>query len=366
MGQELKSVGIIARGLTKGGVTRVIVNIFRELERQDQVRVHVFTDREDFKEKFKQLDVVYVKKSNKLFWDYFRCLSVLKKYEMDAIVYPKNIIPFTHAFLRARKVNIIHDLAYFDKDLKEYKLFDTFYMRLLMGVSCRISDRVLAVSENTSKDVEKILGIRPDKIAVIPWAVEMAFQKILDENVLMAVRGKYDITEPFLFYCGSLSPRKNILRVLKAFEAIKATIPHMFYISCGQSWKDAEVRKFIDSRLSDRVKLLPFLSNEELVVMYSMADLYLYPSLYEGFGLPILEAQACGCPVLTSNVTSCPEVAGRGAHIVDPYSVEQISRGMVKIVTDRGYREELVSAGHENVKKYSWAKTARTLLRNIA
>jgi glycosyltransferase involved in cell wall biosynthesis len=101
---------------------------------------------------------------------------------------------------------------------------------------------------------------------------------------------------------------------------------------------------------------------DDLPKIYNLADLLLFPSLYEGFGLPILEAQACGCPVLTSSVTSCPEVAGNGAHIVDPYSIDEIREGTLKILKDNIYKEQLIQKGLENVKKFSWEKTANKIL----
>jgi glycosyltransferase involved in cell wall biosynthesis len=104
---------------------------------------------------------------------------------------------------------------------------------------------------------------------------------------------------------------------------------------------------------------------DDLPKIYNLADLLLFPSLYEGFGLPILEAQACGCPVLTSNVTSCPEVAGDGAHIVDPYSVDEIRDGILKIIKDNNYKEQLIKKGFENIKRFSWEKSARKILELI-
>ena len=104
------------------------------------------------------------------------------------------------------------------------------------------------------------------------------------------------------------------------------------------------------------------MSEEELVGMYSLADLFVFPSLYEGFGLPILEAQACGCSVLTSNVTSCPEIAGEGAYMIDPYSERKIKKGILKILSNKKYRKELVEKGFINAKKYSWKKTTKEIL----
>jgi glycosyltransferase involved in cell wall biosynthesis len=110
---------------------------------------------------------------------------------------------------------------------------------------------------------------------------------------------------------------------------------------------------------------LGYVPEEDLIALYSAADLFIYLSLYEGFGLPILEAQACGCPVLTSDITSCPEVAGDGAHLVDPYSVEEIKDGIEQILMNDEYRQALIKKGNKNVKKFSWAATAHKIIKAI-
>ena len=127
-----------------------------------------------------------------------------------------------------------------------------------------------------------------------------------------------------------------MLNLIQAFIRIKDSIPHCIYFTGGDSWLDTEVHDMItNNNLSERIIKLGFISEEDLVMMYNLADCYLYPSLYEGFGLPILEAQACGCPVITSSVSSCPEVAGTGAVYVDPHDVNDMARAMMNVVKDR-------------------------------
>ena len=150
-----------------------------------------------------------------------------------------------------------------------------------------------------------------------------------------------------------------MLRVLMAFEEIKERIPHLVYLAGGVSWHDGKVRRFIQRRLSDRVRHLGHLDDDDLIVMYSGADLFLYPSLYEGFGFPILEAQACGCPLLTSTAKSCPEVAGKAAVSVDPVSSDAIKDGIMRIVSDPPYRRRVIQAGYENTTRFQWSRVAR-------
>lgn len=363
MGTQVKKVGFVARGLTKGGVTRYILNVLRELEQVPDVEVWLFTDRDDFVERFPRFKVVHMPKSFLLWWDWVTLLRQLRRFELDVIFYPKNIIPITHACLKAKKINIIHDLGYFDKQLKTYEFFDTLYMKMFLGLSCRLAHRVVAISEATKKEIVEILKVDPAHVSVVLEAVEDEFTRLEADETWQHLVGEYGLKQPYLYYCGNLTSRKNILRVLQAFDQIKGDIPHDFYISTGDMADYPEIDRFIAENLMGRVKILPFLTGKPLVMMYSMAALYVYPGLYEGFGLPILEAQACGCPLLTSNVRSCPEVAGEGAHIVDPYSVEAIREGILHILGDEAYRQELVRRGYENTKRFHWSKTAKELLR---
>lgn len=360
-------IGIIARGLTKGGVTRYIENIIRVFNDNYflEYKFFVFTDNIEYKEKYKNISIVYINKSNRIFWDYFKVLLKIIKSKPDVVIYPKNIIPFTHKLFSFKKVNIIHDLAFFDKSLNEYKILDTLYMRIFMRYSCKIADKIIAVSESTKNDIVNILKVNEDKINVIYEGVEEKFKKEENFNIIDKRLRKLNIEKPFIFYCGSLSPRKNILRVLKVFKHIRTFIPHNFYISGGQSWKDQEVIKYIKEILPERVFLLGYLSEEDLVMMYSAADLFVYPSLYEGFGLPIIEAQACGCPILTSNITSCPEIAGEGAVIINPYSEEEIKKGILSVLNNEEYRTSLVEKSLKNSKRFSWKITASKLLDEL-
>lgn len=271
----------------------------------------------------------------------------------------------THILFKFKKVNIITDLAYFSKEFNEYKFFDTLYMKLFMKLSCKLADKVLAISQNTKNDLINILNIRESKIEVMYLGVESRFQKNLDEKSLQVTIDEFNIQKPFLFYCGSLSPRKNILRVMQAFNSIKDEIPHNFYITSGQSWSDKEVLDYISENLQGRVFLLGKIKENDIINMYSLADIFIFVSLYEGFGLPILEAQSCECPVITSNKTSCPEIAGDSAKIINPYSVEDIAKAILDLLKNKEERDNLIKKGLENTKKFSWQYSAEILLKNV-
>jgi glycosyltransferase involved in cell wall biosynthesis len=364
MTKNRKKIGIIARGLTKGGVTRVINNLLREFDSNKDHIFYLFTDEKDYLNKFKNIKVVHIKKTNKIFWDYFKIFPYFKKNKIDCMIYPKNIIPLTHLFFRFKKYNIVHDLGHFEKNLNAYKFWDNLYMKSLMGLSCKISDKILAVSEFTKNEIIKKLKIKNKKIIVISEAVEDNFKVIKDQKKLEKIKKKYKLKQPFIFYCGSISPRKNVLRMLKSFNKIKDEIPHNFYLTGRAEWGGVEFADYIEkNNLQKRVRKIGFVDEEDLPVLYNLADIFLFPSLYEGFGLPILEAQVCGCPVITSNISSMPEVAKNdNAILVDPYNEKEISQAILKIVKNRDFKEKIIKKGQENVANFSWEKTADRIL----
>lgn len=359
-------IGIIARGLTKGGVARYIRNILREFDRNNfEHEFFLFTDEPLQEKEYKNIHVIYIKKANKLIWDYIKVLSSLKRQRLDVVLYPKNIIPITHHwFLNSKKVNVIHDLAYFDTNLNEYKFFDTIYMRTFMGLSCRIADRIIAVSQNTKNDIIKILNIPKEKIIVVYEGVEDKFKRQSNQGLIEKTLKKFKIKRPFMFYCGSLSPRKNILRTLQAFNEIKDKLPHNIYLAGGQSWHDKDVLNYIKGNLINRVFQIGYITDDELINLYSSADLFLFPSLYEGFGLPILEAQACGCSVLTSSTTSCGEIAvgSESVFLVDPVDKEAIKNVLSRQNSGDIKHKKTFT---EDRRKYIWSDVVKSIIKVV-
>lgn len=354
-------VGFIARAIRQGGAGRVITSLLDELQfaHRQGINLVVFTDEPSFVAKYNSFQVVVIPKVPNLLWDYILLPLYLLRFRLDTLIYTKYIIPFTHWLFTFRKIVIVYDLAYF-RDSSAYKFFDTLYFKLTMKMSFSYADKIIAISKHTKKDIMDLFNVKDKKVSVMYLAADGEFKEKALESYKKTLL-KYSIREPYILYCGSLSPRKNLLRVLDAFDRIKNDIPHHFYLVSGKSWHDKAVRSRID-RLSSRVTLLGYLDSLELVDLYNGADAYVYVSLYEGFGLPILEAQACGCPVITANTTSCPEAAGDGAYLVDPTSVEDIAQAIKNVLLSSDFQEELVEKGKENVRLFSWSKSADVLL----
>lgn len=363
----MNDICIIVRGLTLGGVRRFLESMLIEIDNLNfsQYKFHLVHNEIDFQNKFKNIKCYYIGTKNKFIFDYFFSFYFLSRKRFDILIYPKNVIPLNHFLLKGKKFNVIHDLGYFESTIKAYPILDTLFMRIFMGLSCKKSKSVFAVSNYTKQDIIDRLNIDGDKITVIHEGVASNFQVVKNEKRLENTREKYSLEDKFLFYSGSINPRKNLLRVLKAFKEIKNRIPHSLVITGIKKWKGKEFEEYINSNLQGRVMKLGYVDEDDLVDLYNLADLCIYPSLYEGFGLPILEAQKCGCPVLTSNATSCLEVAGDGAEIVDPYSINNIADGILKIAHNENYREELIQKGFKNVQRYSFEKTVNLILAKV-
>jgi glycosyltransferase involved in cell wall biosynthesis len=353
-------IGIGLRSLTPGGVTRFILHLAQELSAaKDECAVYAFLDDLCIGEKLAHCHTVYLGRQSRLVWDYLLFPFVARRYALDYVIYPSNVIPLSHYLvLKTKRINVVHDLAYFNTALNEYKFFDSLYMRALMGISCRRADRTVADSQSTKEDLVSILRIPDAKISVAHLGISSAFRQKMDSRRVEEVLQRLGIQRPYLFYCGTLTPRKNVLRMLQAIKVLEHQIPHRLYLSSGHSWRDKEVREYWSHELPQRVVHLGYLDEEELRSVYAHADLFLYPSLYEGFGLPILEAQASGCPVLTSKLTSCPEVAGAGAHYVEAHSVQSISEGILKILQNNAYKQHLINEGYKNIERFSWKNCA--------
>ncbi|MGL4369684.1 MAG: glycosyltransferase family 4 protein [Spirochaetota bacterium] len=360
-------IAINARVLNerRGGPARYTHNIIRELAAIDRKNRYILLMQEpyDFGAVLPgNFTITTINVGSKLLFDYLVLPVYSWFHKIDIFLFPKNTFS---PLIRAKKIPVYHDIIYFeDTGFREYSLFDNLHHHVMISIGKHFSAADLTVSDFTASRMKRLLGIRPGKIVIIKEGVESRFAPGRSDALAEQMKKKFSISRPFLFYSGSLSPRKNMINVLKAFLLIKDRIPHNIYFTGGDSWRDNDLYRFIrEHQLEDRVIKLGYISDDDLVAMYSLADCYLYPSLYEGFGLPILEAQACGCPVITSGISSCPEVAGESAALVDPSEPEQIAYAIERIVTDRSYRDILIEKGFINCKKYSWRTTAEGVLK---
>jgi len=355
-------IGISARGLNSyfSGPREYIdgfVDAFSRMAAPHQVYLYYNTDK--FAGRYPHVSERVLPDANYLVWDHIKFPKALVHDGIDLAIFPKGAIAI---FSPCRAMPIILDMGYFYPELNAYKWLDTIYQRILLRYSAKRAWGVLAISQHTANDVVRLIGVPPSKVHNIYGGFHEYFAPVTDQQVLEAIRQKYNIQSPFMFYPTSISPRKNIDRVLDAFEQIQMEIPHHLYFTGKISWKSPAAEKRLEGPLSARVHRLGSVAPEDMPALYSLADFTIYPSLFEGLGIPLLEAFRCGSPVLTSDQSCLPEVAGGAALIVDGYNTTSIASGIKRLALDADLRLELRKKGFERVKLFSWEQTARSAL----
>lgn len=260
-----------------------------------------------------------------------------------------------------KKVLTIHDLIPFFIDEQK-----SFQNRHLWGPMLKIIHKkntcIIAVSDSTRKDCEKYLRIPREKINVIPLAADPVFRPHEDiDEVKSRVATRFGIESPFLFYTGSMMPRKNILRLIEAFRILKRkSYPYTLVIGGPDTTCPKEIREIItNENMQSDVLFTGYVTKEDLVDMYNAAEIFVYPSLYEGFGIPPLEAMACGTPVVVSNTSSLPEVVGDAGTLIDPTDSKKLANAIEELILDEGYRVELSRKGLARSKMFSWRRTGK-------
>lgn len=262
-----------------------------------------------------------------------------------------------------RTLLTVHDLSYVHvPEAASSRL--RAYLNRVVPRSARRADHILADSQATKDDLTALYGIPPEKTTVLLSGVDPRFSPVRDEPRRAEVRAKYGLDSwPFLFTVGTVQPRKNYTRLFEALTLLRGSFPELrLVIAGGKGWLEGPIYQAVDRlNLRDRVHFIGFADDEDLPVLYSMAAAVPYVSLYEGFGLPILEAMACGAPVVSSNISSMPEVAGDAALLVAPADVTAIAAALQKVLTDSALRETLIAKGFRQAARFTWMRAARQL-----
>jgi glycosyltransferase involved in cell wall biosynthesis len=234
----------------------------------------------------------------------------------------------------------------------------------------RQADVVIAPSEATKADIVRHLQINPQRIAVIPWGCDERFQPGGDRERFAAVQERYRLPARYLLFVGTLEPRKNLTTLLRAYAMLRAEgySEDLKLVVAGRTgWLYADIFNMVKTlALDEEVIFTGFVDDEDLPDLYRGAHLFVFPSLYEGFGLPILEAMASGVPVITSNTASMPEVAGDAAMLVDPHAAKAIAEGIARVLTEDRLRETLTQKGLARARGFTWDTTARKTLELYA
>lgn len=283
-----------------------------------------------------------------------------RRYKLDVVHDPTGVTPFALGGGGAKTVVTVHDVIPYSYPNVSTRLDTLIYHRWLPRILPRV-DGVITVSESSRQDIMRYLNISPDNIYTTVEGVNSAFKPASSDEIAR-IRNKYHISEPYILYIGSVEERKNLSRVLEAYARLGETT-HKLVVVGAKKWKYQQINETLATLdLGDRVVFTGYVAEADLPILCSGADVFVFPSLYEGFGLPVLEAMASGTPVVTSNVSSLPEVAGDAAITVDPYDVDMITDAMHGLLTTPERQHEFAEKGLLRAAAFTWERAAQQIL----
>jgi glycosyltransferase involved in cell wall biosynthesis len=287
---------------------------------------------------------------------------VLRRERPDVYHAPHYVLP---PAVQCRSVVTIHDCIHlmFPQYLPNRAAYA--YARTAMWAAARRSDRILTVSEASKRDILQLFNVKPEKIVVVYNAIDEHFSAAPSEDHVRRIRERYQLDHKFVLYVGNIKPHKNLVRLIEAFSQLRRSHDDLKLLIIGDeiSKLPALRRAVHRHKLHKHVRFLGYLKDDTLTVLYRLASVFVFPSLYEGFGLPPLEAMASGTPVVTSNVSSLPEVTGDAAVLVDPYDVDSIANGMRRVLDDPQFAEELRLKGIKRAREFSWERSVEKTQR---
>ena len=281
----------------------------------------------------------------------------------DVLFIPAHTVPIIHP---KNTIVVIHGLEY-EFYPEAYSRWERFYMRRVIKNSCRWAKTIIAVSKNTKRDLMKLYKVPEEKIKVVYEGYDYNFQggkKLKLKNLKFNSNFKFQISNlPYLLFIGRLEKRKNVIGIIKAFEILKEkyNIPHKLILAGGKGYGyESSKSKVQSSKHKKDIVLTGFVSEEKKWELLKNADVFLFPTFYEGFGLPILEAQSTGTPVVAGDNSSIPEIAG-SALLVNPHNPKEIAEAAYKLISDKDLRNDIIEKGYENAKRFSWEKCAGSI-----
>lgn len=295
-------------------------------------------------------------------WTHLRLGRELRRQPPDVFFTPAHVIPIGY---RGPAVATIHDLGY-EQFPEAHPRRQLAYLRWSTRHNARVTRRVIADSMATRDDLVRFYGTDGTKIDVIYPGADPDLRRVEDETRIAEVLSRYGIRSPYLLYLGTLQPRKNLTRLIEAFTASNLYREGYSLVLAGkQGWLAAPLLDEAGSlppSVREHVLLPGYIDEADKGLLLSGATALVFPSLHEGFGFPVLEAQACDTPVICANTSSLPEVAGKGAVLIDPLDVDDIAGAMRRVASDTNLRQSLVSAGNANLGRFSWPEAAARVL----
>lgn len=355
-------IAIDARKINDFGIGTYLRNLIKYLPSVDKESEYILLCNEHDQEQIRRLASSFaLVRENAAQYSLREHLSIpakLRRLRVDLFHTPHYVLPW---FTPCRAVVTVHDVIHL--------LFPQYlpsplagrYARFMIRRAVERAELVLTVSNASKRDLLTFFDLDPDKILVIPNGIDLSMSESLPVEALTRVKERFQISGRFLLFAGNIKPHKNLERLIAAFSQLKASpdFADLTLIVIGDEIsKYPELRRAVERhRLRGSVRFFGFVPEPTLVALYQMADVFVFPSLYEGFGLPPLEAMANGTPVVTSNISSLPEVVGEAALTVDPYNIDDIAHAIRRLLTDRQLRARLITDGYERARGFSWERS---------
>jgi glycosyltransferase involved in cell wall biosynthesis len=299
---------------------------------------------------------VYLRAKGKWMWDQWAVPRYAHRKGLDLIFHTKFAIPF---LARCKTAMVLHGTERFVHP-EFHQAADLWFFKTVYPQYLKRASLIIAVSKRAKEDIISYMGIDPEKVRVAYLATDPIFRLISDPKQLEPVRAKYNLPPHFILFAGHIYPGKNFSRLLEAFSQVRKDMDIHLVVAGEMRWKYQNDMKALETLgLQEFVHFAGYVPQNELVGFYNLAAATVFPSHYESFGLPNIEANACGCPLVTSRTGGIPEAAGNAAIYVDPLDVADIANAIVQVLTDDDFRQSLIAKGYENAARFSWEKTAR-------
>lgn len=350
-------VGLYIPGIDKGSVggpTKYQVNLGRALADLNEVELFLLHHRSGYPLKIKAKHII-ISERTPILWE-----VKLRKCNLDIVHF--NVVPtalrILFPILNCKKVATVHgDLHWIREPFVDYNRRNYRIRRLMEPRISKFMDAIIMVSNDLRRRLVQHLKVPETKIKVVHEGVSSAYKPLKNAS---RIKQKHHISRPFIFHVSNLSPKKNPKTLLKAFSQLVKKGFDLELVIAGAKWTSRYVKRMIEKfNLASNVKILGYVPEQDLIYLYNAAELFFYPSLHETFGLPVLEAMACGTPVVTSNAYSIPEIAGDAAILCDPYDYSEFSNAIEQLLKDKKLKKEMIIKGLKNVKRFSWEKCAK-------
>lgn len=350
------AINTLALSKTKVGMGRYIVNLVEEVTIQDNIEWYIFvykSTKHFFPERnnihYIILPDFFFNTYSRLFFEQCVLPVYLMKHKIALYHNPGFSLPL---YCPCRSVVTIADMTFFSHP-QHHLSKKNLYFQLMIPCAIKKADAVIAISENTKEDILKYFPAVSPKVYAISLAVDSIFKPYPQARAKSFLKKHYNISEDFVLFVGMLEPRKNIIGLLEAFSLIKTN--QKLVIVGKKGWMYDEIFATIQKKkLTERVIFTRYVPDEHLPFFYSAATCFIYPSFYEGFGIPILEAMACGCPVITSNTSSMKEVAGGAAILVNPCSIDSIKNALQRLINNTHCQKTMKVKGLQHAKNFNW------------